>query len=94
MNSWPPKITSDFNLKKITMITFMDENGIRTFKYNDSENLMASWVKTRIDINFVLVDGQGTFIGAGSNGQALMKSMLLIKETQSNQSFNENPAYG
>ena len=76
------------------MITFMDENGIRTIKYNDSENLMASWVKTRIDINFVLVDGQGTFIGAGSNGQALMKSMLLIKETQSNQSFNENPAYG
>ena len=76
------------------MITFMDENGIRTFKYNDSENLMASWVKTRVDINFVLVDGQGTFIGAGSNGQALMKSMLLIKETQSNQSFNENPAYG
>jgi hypothetical protein len=94
MNSWPPKITSDFNLKNTTMITFMDENGIRTFKYNDSENLIASWVKTRIDINFVLVDGQGTFIGAGSNGQALMKSMLLIKETQSNQSFNENPAYG
>ena len=61
------------------MITFMDENGIRTFKYNDSENLMASWVKTRIDINFVLVDGQGTFIGAGPDGQALMKSMRLIK---------------
>ena len=55
---------------------------------------MASWVKTRIDINFVLVDGQGTFIGAGSNGQALMKSMLLINETRSNQSFNENSAYG
>ena len=94
MNSWLPKTTSNFNLKNTTMITFMDENGIRTFKYNDSENLMASWVNTRIDINFVLVDGQGTFIGAGSNGQALMKSMLLIKETQSNQSFNENPAYG
>ena len=76
------------------MITFMDENGIRTFKLIDSDNLMASWVNTRIDIKFVLVDGQGTFIGAGSDGQALMKSMLLIKETQSNQSFNENPAYG
>jgi hypothetical protein len=34
---------------------------------------------TRIEINFVLVDGQGTFIGAGPDGQALMKSMLLIK---------------
>ena len=75
------------------MITFMDENGIRTFKLNESDNFKASWVNTRIDINFVLVDGQGTFIGAGSNGQALMKSMLLIKETQSNQSFNKNPAY-
>ena len=51
---------------------------------NDSENLIASWVKTRIDINFVLVDRQGIFIGAGSDGQALMKSMLLIKYTQRN----------
>jgi hypothetical protein len=25
------------------MITFMDENGIRTFKFNDSDNLIASW---------------------------------------------------
>jgi hypothetical protein len=41
-------------------------------------------VKTRIDINFVLVDRQGIFIGAGSDGQALMKSMLLIKYTQRN----------
>ena len=84
MNSWLPKTTSDFNLKNTTMITFIDENGIRTFKFNDSDNLMASLVKTRIDINFVLVDGQGIFIGAGSDGQALMKSMLLIKYTQRN----------
>jgi len=66
------------------MITFMDENGIRTFKFNDSDNSMASWVNKRTDINFVLADGQGTFIGAGSDGQALMKSMLHIKMTQSN----------
>jgi len=57
----------------------MDENGIRTFKFNDSNNLMASWVNERTDINFVLVDGKGTFIGAGSDGKALMKSMRLIK---------------
>ena len=42
MNSWLPKTTSDFNLKNTTMITFMDENGIRTFKFNHGDNLMAS----------------------------------------------------
>ena len=66
------------------MITFMDEKGIRTFKLNESNNLKASWVNKRTDINFVLADGQGTFIGAGSDGQTLMKSMLHIKLTQSN----------
>ena len=84
MNSWLPKTTSDFNLKNTTMITFIDENGIRKFKFNDSGNLIASLVKTRIDINFVLVDRQGIFIGAGLDGQALMKSMLLIKYSQRN----------
>ena len=79
MNNWLHKTTSDFNLKNTTMITFMDENGIRTFKFNHSDNLMPSLVHIRKDINFVLVDGQGIFIGAGSDGQALMKSMLLIK---------------
>ena len=66
------------------MITFIDENGIRTFKFNDSDNLMASLVMSRIDINFVLVDRQGIFIGAGLDGQALLKSMLLIKYSQRN----------
>jgi hypothetical protein len=79
MNKWLHKTTSDFNLKNTTMITFMDENSIRTFKFNHSDNLMASLDHIRMDINFVLVDGQGIFIGAGSDGQALMKSMLLIK---------------
>ena len=38
-----PKPTSNFNLINTTMITFMDENGIRTFKFNGSDNLIASW---------------------------------------------------
>ena len=42
-------------------------------------NLMPSLVHIRKDINFVLVDVQGIFIGAGSDGKALIKSMLLIK---------------
>jgi hypothetical protein len=39
---------------------------------------MESLGNTRTGINFVMVDGQGTLIGAGSDDKSLMKSMQLI----------------
>ena len=59
------------------MIFYIDESGTRAF--NDGEDLMASLGNTRTGINFVIVDGQGTLIGTGSDDKSLMKSMQLIK---------------
>ena len=59
------------------MIFFIDESGTRAF--DDGDDLMESLGNTRTGINFVMVDGQGTLIGAGSDDKSLMKSMLLIK---------------
>ena len=59
------------------MIFYIDESGTRAF--NDGDDLMESLGNTRTGINFVMVDGQGTLIGAGSDDKSLMKSMLLIK---------------
>jgi hypothetical protein len=59
------------------MIFYIDESGTRAF--NDGEDLMESLGNTRTGINFVMVDGQGTLIGTGSNDKSLMKSMQLIK---------------
>jgi hypothetical protein len=59
------------------MILFLDESGLRTF--NDDDDLMESLGNTRTGINFVMVDGQGTFISAGSDDKSLMKSILLTK---------------
>ena len=59
------------------MIFYIDESGTRAF--NDGEDLMASLGNTRTGINFVMVDGQGTLIGTGSDDKSLMKSMQLIK---------------
>ena len=59
------------------MILYIDESGTRAF--NDGDDLMASLGNTRTGINFVLVDGQGTLIGTGSDDKSLMKSMLLIE---------------
>ena len=46
-----------------------------TRAFNDSDDLMESLGNTRTGINFVMVDGQGTLIGTGSNDKSLMKSM-------------------
>ena len=59
------------------MIFFIDESGTRAF--DDGDDLMESLGNTRTGINFVMVDGQGTLIGAGSDDKSLMKSMQLIK---------------
>jgi hypothetical protein len=59
------------------MIFYIDESGIRAF--NDGDDLMESLGNTRAGINFVMVDGQGTLIGTGSDDKSLMKSMQLIK---------------
>ena len=59
------------------MIFYIDESGTRAF--NDGDDLMESLGNNRTGINFVMVDGQGTLIGAGSDDKSLMKSMLLIK---------------
>ena len=59
------------------MIFYIDESGTRAF--NDGNDLMESLGNTRTGINFVLVDGQGTLIGAGSDDKSLIKSMQLIK---------------
>jgi hypothetical protein len=59
------------------MIFFIDESGTRAF--NDGDDLMESLGNTRAGINFVMVDGQGTLIGTGSDDKSLMKSMQLIK---------------
>ena len=59
------------------MIFYIDENGTRAF--NDGDDLMESLGNTRTGINFVMVDGQGTLIGSGSDDKSLMKSMQLIK---------------
>ena len=59
------------------MIFYINESGIRAF--NDGDDLMESLGNTRTGINFVMVDGQGTLIGAGSDDKSLMKSMQLIK---------------
>ena len=59
------------------MIFYIDESGTRAF--NDGDDLMESLGNTRAGINFVMVDGQGTLIGAGSDDKSLMKSMQLIK---------------
>ena len=61
------------------MIFFIDESGTRAF--NDGDDLMESLGNTRTGINFVMVDGQGTLIGTGSNDKSLMKSIQLIKKT-------------
>ena len=58
------------------MIFYIDESGTRAF--NDGDDLMESLGNTRTGINFVMVDGQGTLIGAGSDDKALMKTMQLI----------------
>ena len=62
------------------MIFYIDESGTRAF--NDGDDLMESLGNTRTGINFVMVDGQGTLIGAGSDDKSLMKSMQLIKKTR------------
>jgi hypothetical protein len=62
------------------MIFYIDESG--TCAFNDDDDLMESLGNTRTGINFVMVDGQGTLIGAGSDDKALMKSMQLIKTTR------------
>ena len=59
------------------MIFFIEESGTRAF--DDGDDLMESLGNTRTGINFVMVDGQGTLIGAGSDDKSLMKSMQLIK---------------
>jgi len=59
------------------MILFIDESGTRSF--NDGDDLMESLGNTRTDIKFVMVDGQGVVVGAGSDDKSLMKYMLLIK---------------
>ena len=59
------------------MIFYIDESGTRAF--NDGDDLMDSLGNTRTSINFVMVDGQGTLIGTGSDDKSLMKSILLIK---------------
>ena len=59
------------------MIFYIDESGTRAF--DDGDDLMESLGNTRTGINFVMVDGQGTLIGTGSDDKSLMKSMLLIK---------------
>ena len=59
------------------MIFFIDESGTRAF--DDGDDLMESLGNTRTGINFVMVDGQGTLIGTGSDDKSLMKSMQLIK---------------
>jgi len=59
------------------MIFYIDESGTRAF--NDGDDLMESLGNTRTGINFVMVDGQGTLIGTGSDDKSLMKSMQLIK---------------
>ena len=58
------------------MILYIDESGTRAF--HDGDDLMESLGNTRTGINFVMVDGQGTLIGAGSDDKSLMKSMQLI----------------
>jgi len=58
------------------MILYIDESGTRAF--NDGVDLMESLGNTRTGINFVMVDGQGTLIGVGSDDMSLMKSMQLI----------------
>jgi len=62
------------------MIFYIDESGTRAF--NDGNDLMESLGNTRTGINFVLVDGQGTLIGSGSDDKSLMKSMQLIKSSR------------
>ena len=47
------------------MIFYIDESGTRAF--NDGDDLMESLGNTRAGINFVMVDGQGTLIGIGSD---------------------------
>ena len=59
------------------MIFYIDESGTRAF--NNGDDLMESLGNTRTGINFVMVDGQGTLIGTGSDDESLMKSMQLIK---------------
>ncbi len=59
------------------MIFFIEESGTRAF--DDGDDLMESLGNTRTGINFVMVDGQGTLIGTGSDDKSLMKSMQLIK---------------
>ena len=59
------------------MIFYIDESGTRAF--NDGDDLMESLGNTRAGLNFVMVDGQGTLIGTGSDDKSLMKSMQLIK---------------
>ena len=59
------------------MIFFIDESGTRAF--DDGDDLMESLGNTRTGINFVMVDGQGTLVGTGSDDKSLMKSMQLIK---------------
>ena len=63
------------------MIFFIDESGTRAF--DDGDDLMESLGNTRTGINFVMVDGQGTLIGPGSDDKSLMKSMQLIKPPRS-----------
>ena len=59
------------------MIFFIDESGTRAFDHGD--DLMESLGNTITGINFVMVDGQVTLVGTGSDDKSLMKSMLLIK---------------
>jgi hypothetical protein len=59
------------------MILFIDESGSRRF--NDDDDLMEFLSNTGTAINFVMADGQGTIVGAGSDSKSLMKSMLLTR---------------
>ena len=59
------------------MIFYIDESGTRAF--NDGDDLMESLGNTRTGINFVMVDGQGTLIGSGSDDNSLINSMQMIK---------------
>ncbi len=62
------------------MIFYIDESGTRAF--DDGDDLMASLGNKRPGINFVMVDGQGTLIGIGSDDTSLMKSMQLVVKTK------------
>jgi len=67
------------------MIYYIDESGTRAF--NDGDDLMKSLGSTKTGINFVMVDGQGTLIGSGSDDNSLMNSMQMIKTPRSLSDF-------